>query len=87
MGCGEGCGGVIDVSELLGRLPAEEWSTIAVRLSCFEAAGVDMTTVGMPFALATEGSMALRFAHVRLVSAAESEADCPTTREAKGDPN
>jgi hypothetical protein len=36
-----------------------------------------MKSIHIPFGLSTDGSLALRFADVRIVSAAESEATCP----------
>ena len=77
MDCGEGCSGALDVSESIASQPPGEWGTIAVRLRCFEDAGADMKRIAVPFALATDGTLALRFSNVKLVSAAESEAECP----------
>jgi beta-glucosidase len=77
MDCGVECSGAVTLDGVLGDLPAGEWGTVAVRLRCFEDAGTDMRRVAIPFALATEGTLALAFSNVRLVSAAESEAACP----------
>jgi len=77
MTCGEGCAGARDVASLLSELPPGEWSTLAVRLRCFEDAGADMRRIERPFSLSTAGPLSVRFADVRLVSAAESEATCP----------
>jgi beta-glucosidase len=62
---------------MVKELPLEEWGRVAVRLRCFEDAGADMKSIHIPFGLSTDGSLALRFADVRIVSAAESEATCP----------
>lgn len=77
MRCLDTCAGEIDVSEMLAGFGSEEWNTIAVRLRCFEEVGADMTRIGIPFSLSTEGSAALRFSDVRLVSAGEGGAVCP----------
>jgi beta-glucosidase len=77
MGCGDSCSGAVDLTGTLAGLPRQAWATVVVRLRCFEEAGADMTRIETPFALATGGSLALRFAGIRLVSAAEREADCP----------
>ncbi len=77
MDCGETCSGSVDLTGTLAGLPAGEWSTVAVRLRCFEAAGADMARIERPFALATDGPLALRLSDVRLVSATESAAECP----------
>jgi beta-glucosidase len=69
--------GMVDVTAMVKELPLGEWGSVAVRLRCFEDAGADMKKIYIPFGLSTEGSLALRFADVKLVSAAESEATCP----------
>jgi beta-glucosidase len=69
--------GTVDVTAMVTALPLGEWSRVAVRLRCFEDAGTDMKKIHVPFGLASEGSLALRFADVKIVSAAESEATCP----------
>jgi beta-glucosidase len=77
MDCGYPCSGALDVTEPLRALPAGEWSTLRFRLRCFADAGADMTRIDTPFLIATDGSLALRFADVKLVSAAAGEASCP----------
>ena len=77
VGCGPGCAGTLDVSELVGAMEPGGWSTLRVHLSCFEKAGADMERVEMPFALTTAGSLALRFANVRLESGSELAKTCP----------
>lgn len=76
--CGADCSGAVDVTESLASLPLAQWSTVAVRLRCFEDAGADMTRVNVPFALATDEAGALRFSDVRLISAGEGESSCPS---------
>jgi beta-glucosidase len=54
MRCGENCGGEVDVTSLLrpgGR-------AISVRLSCFAAAGADMSRIDTPFELSAPGMQA-----------------------------
>jgi beta-glucosidase len=75
--CGAECSGAVDATERFTALPLEEWTTVAVRLRCFEDAGVDMTRINVPFGLATDGTAALRFSDVRLVSVEEGETACP----------
>ena len=64
--CGEGCGGKADITEPLSSVPLGEWQTVTTRLSLFAAAGAELTHVTAPFVLETEGTLALRFADVRL---------------------
>ncbi len=77
MHCGDDCSGSVDITEMLAGVTPKEWSTVAVRLRCFEDAGADMKRVSIPLALATDGALALRLSDVRLVSASEGEASCP----------
>jgi beta-glucosidase len=77
MQCGMDCSGSVDATERLAALPLGEWITVAVRLRCFEDAGADMTRIDVPFGLATDGTAALRFSDVRLVSAEEGGTACP----------
>jgi beta-glucosidase len=77
MECGDDCSGRLDVTERLTALPVGEWHTVTIRLSCFEAAGADMSHITTPFLIATDGTLALQCSEVRLESAAEGLADCP----------
>ncbi len=76
MRCGEGCEGRIDITEALARSAVGEWRTMRLRLRHFADAGADLSHVTTPFLLATEGSLALRFADVRLEPAADADAPC-----------
>jgi beta-glucosidase len=60
MRCGEGCEGRIDITEALARSRVGEWRTMKLRLRHF----------------ATEGTLALRFAGIRLEPAAEGDEPC-----------
>jgi beta-glucosidase len=75
--CGDECGSRIDITDLLAGLPVGQWRTVTIRLSCFAEAGIDLAHVTTPFLIATDGELALRFADVRLESAAEGEVPCP----------
>ena len=66
MRCGDRCQGSVEITaELVGR-PAGEWLTISVPLRRFGTAGTDLSHVTAPFVLETEGTLALRFASIRL---------------------
>ena len=45
MGCGEGCGADIDITDLATRLPEGQWSETKIALACFENAGLDIVNV------------------------------------------
>ena len=76
MRCGEGCEGRIDITEALVESNIGEWRTMKLRLRHFAGGGADLGHVTTPFLLATEGSLALRFADVRLEPAVESGVPC-----------
>ena len=64
--CGEGCEGRVDITEALTSARAGEWRTLRTRLSRFSNSGAELSHVTAPFVLETEGTLALRFANVRL---------------------
>jgi beta-glucosidase len=66
MRCGENCEGKIDITEALAQSTIGEWRTMKLRLRHFSDAGADLSHITTPFLLATEGTLALRFAEVRL---------------------
>ncbi|MBD3851479.1 MAG: glycoside hydrolase family 3 protein [Acidobacteria bacterium] len=76
MRCGEDCEGRIDITEALVQSTVGEWRTMKLRLRHFADGGADLSHVTTPFLLATEGSLALRFADVRLEPAVESGVPC-----------
>jgi len=66
IGCGELCRGDVDVTNQLAALPLNEWHTIRVPLRAFAAAGADLARVDRPFSIATDGTLALRFADIEV---------------------
>ena len=76
IGCGEGCGGALDVSGLLRAMPAGEWGSLRVRLRCFAEAGTDMTRVETPIHLSSAGTLKLGVAGTELVPAT-GDLECP----------
>jgi beta-glucosidase len=77
MGCGEGCGGAVDVSGLLRKMPAGEWQTLTVRLRCIAEAGADMGSIETPVRLGSAGAAQIGLGKTELVSASESSEPCP----------
>jgi beta-glucosidase len=67
VGCGDQCSGSADITARLNALPLNEWSTIRVPLRELAAAGADLARVDVPFRIATEGELALRFADIEVV--------------------
>lgn len=76
LGCGENCRGAVDVTSLLAKTPAGQWSTARIRLDCFRKAGAKVTNVVEPFVLTTAAPLTLSIAEVRLV-ADPTGAVCP----------
>jgi beta-glucosidase len=76
MRCGEGCEGRIDITEALAGSDLGEWRVMRLRLRYFADAGADLSHITTPFLLATEGTLALRFAETRLEPAVEGESPC-----------
>jgi beta-glucosidase len=76
MRCGAGCEGSMDITEALTRSTVGEWWTMKLRLRHFASAGADLSHVTTPFLLATEGTLALRFANVRLEPPAGGSEPC-----------
>jgi len=56
----------LDITSLVRSAATAKVVTTYVPLRCFAAAGADVTKVGAPFSLATEGSLGLTLARVRL---------------------
>lgn len=78
VGCSEGCGGSVDISSLLAPAKPGEWRTAKVKLSCFAAAGADMSKVDRPVEIVTAGRLALTFTDLRLDSNT-GESTCPAS--------
>ncbi|MGA9658275.1 MAG: exo 1,3/1,4-beta-D-glucan glucohydrolase [Asticcacaulis sp.] len=65
----------LDVSKLL-KGEVGKWSTLKVTLDCFANAGVAMNTVGIPFALSSEGPLKISYSEIKLASD-EGDGTCP----------
>jgi len=76
MRCGEGCEGRIDITEALDRSVVGEWRTMRLQLRHFADAGADLSHITTPFLLATEGTLALLFAEIRLEPTVEDDDPC-----------
>ena len=65
MGAGTSVGSV-DVSGLLAKAPPGAWTVSKIKLSCFKAAGAEMSRIDAPVALSTTGPFSLAFTEIRL---------------------
>ncbi len=69
MGCGAQCAGGFPLGPMLtAAAKTGKWTRIAVPLSCFAKAGVDMTRVDTPLSLATAGRLEIVMSSARIVS-------------------
>jgi beta-glucosidase len=78
IGCSDdaSCGGTVDVTSAVKAAPLNEWQSVKIKLSCFQAAGAKMDHVTAPFAVSTGGPFSMSLTEVRLASN-EGDAICP----------
>ena len=74
--CGHAGGAMLDVTKLLNAAAPGSWQTLELPLACLSRAGAQLTHVSAPFAIETDGALALSIDEVRLVNSA-SPANCP----------
>lgn len=65
----------LDIGPVL-KAPVGQWATLKVKLDCYEAAGLDVKQVGVPFSLSTTSPLSISYSDVRLASD-EGDAVCP----------
>lgn len=82
MGCGEGCGGALDVSKMLKNLPANEWTTSSISLTCFANAGLEPAKVETLLKLETESAASVAIHSAKITPSGDS-AHCPSTAKKK----
>lgn len=77
MGCGDGCGATLDISETIANLPNNEWTTSSIPLSCFASEGLKADSVKTLLKISTnsEASVAV---HSAKISTIEQQTTCPT---------
>jgi beta-glucosidase len=68
--CGSQHGAMLDVTRVFRNAPPGNWQTLSIPLSCFTAAGADLSQVAAPFAIETSGAFALTISEVRLAQRA-----------------
>jgi len=79
LGCGDDCGGRVDLRKTLEAIPQGEWKVVGVPLKCFATAGADVAKLVQVPVL--ESSAALRMSVSRIALGALNEAEatvaCP----------
>ena len=58
------------------KAPVGQWTTLKVKLDCYQAAGLDVNQVGVPFSLATTTPLSISYSEIKLASD-EGDAVCP----------
>lgn len=78
MDCGYPCAGSLDMTGLLKAVPKDRWFRISLKLSCFEAAGANLSNIVAPLVISTKGSFKLSISDIHLLidAPAESLIDC-----------
>src|SRR5690606_22885429 len=74
--CGEQCAGTFPITDHLRKAPKGEWQQLKVLLQCFQKTGADLRGVTAPFAVSTDGSLALGIANVRLETGVSDTIGC-----------
>lgn len=64
--CGQGCAGRVSLDGLLGSLPTESWTRIAIPLKCFMRAGADLARVTDLFELTSASELDLSVSGIAL---------------------
>jgi beta-glucosidase len=75
MGCGEGCGGGIDLAPVIAKWAPGEKHTVKVPLVCFAQRGADLGGVDVPFSIEADAPFAAAFTNIKVVAGAGSDAD------------
>ncbi len=68
MDCGYPCRGTVDVTSLLHGFPLNTKETVKIPLSCFAAAGADLSKIDTPFSMESLGTMQLALTNIKVVS-------------------
>ncbi len=77
MSCGEGCVGGFGLRTLLSKAAETgQWTRASFPLNCFAQAGVDMSRVGAPLMVVTDGELDITLASARIVAPAGSPLSC-----------
>jgi beta-glucosidase len=67
---------VLPLEEKLASLAGSGWQSIAVRVSCFAAESLELSTVKKPFRLHSEAQATVGFGDIRFIREGESTLDC-----------
>lgn len=76
LGCGEGCSGVLDVTQLVASLADQGWNTARIPLACFEEAGLDRSAVKTPFSLRSTSEAQISVHTIALQQGSAGQPNC-----------
>ncbi|WP_269514559.1 glycoside hydrolase family 3 protein [Brevundimonas subvibrioides] len=76
--------GGVDATSVFSAAPLGEWRSVKVRLSCFAAAGADVSVVDRPFRLSSNDAFTVSVSEVRLAPN-ENDTICPAAAPALQD--
>jgi beta-glucosidase len=78
LSCGEGCGGRVGIDTTAAPLPRARWLRVGIPLSCFKAAGADLTRVDQVFGIESASGMDIVFSRIVLGTDADVRIGCGT---------
>ena len=78
MGCGDGCGSALDVSNVLNSIQVGEWTQTSIPLSCFVGKGLDLSRVDTPLSISTSGAGSMTLHSVAIEKSERANQACPT---------
>jgi beta-glucosidase len=76
VGCGAGCSGRVPITHELQTARPGEWRHLKVPLTCFGAAGADMSRVRTPFFLTASGQLDVSVSNVHLETGTDGLLEC-----------
>lgn len=74
--CGYPCRAEISLNRLIKNMPRGEWFSLPLPLNCFKSDNFDLSKIGSPFSIATDGKFTLSITNVRLEKLGEGEKGC-----------
>ncbi|NNE58309.1 MAG: glycoside hydrolase family 3 protein [Hellea sp.] len=76
MGCGDGCGASLDISDIISSLPEGEWANTAIPVRCFANAGLDTENVNTVLQLTNESAAIVALHSAEIINTG-TPASCP----------
>jgi hypothetical protein len=74
--CGYPCRAELSLNRLIKTMPRGEWFSLPLPLNCFNSDNFDLSNIGSPFSIATDGKFTLSITNVRLERLGEGEKGC-----------